>query len=156
MKLRANRNSNKWDKSQFYKVKQPTRKFICALCEAPREMRYKRNLSPKNYLQIFVLSAFLFWAFFPLMGAKGFFIAFILLPIFEVTNKFLYRKDIPCPYCGFDATWYRRDVKMAKQKVENFWHEHRNEVDVEENQPTPEIIRATEMKHEHEEIPADI
>lgn len=40
---------------------------------------------------------------------------------FEVVNKILYRKGIPCPYCGFDATWYRRDVKIAHQKVRDYW-----------------------------------
>lgn len=40
---------------------------------------------------------------------------------FELINKMLYRKDIPCPYCGFDATWYRRDVKIAHKKVQEYW-----------------------------------
>ena len=36
-------------------------------------------------------------------------------------NKLLYRKEIACPYCGFDATWYRRDVKKANELVKDFW-----------------------------------
>ncbi len=110
-------------KKRFFKVKKPSRKFICALCESPRQMKYKKNLDEMNYIQIAVLSAFLSWALYPLMGAKALSLVFILWPTFEVANKLLYRKEIPCPYCGFDATWYRRDVKVAKQKVEQFWSE---------------------------------
>lgn len=121
MVLKTNKNDLK--NKRFFKVKKPSRHFICALCTAPRQMKYKKNLNEMNYIQITVLAVFLAWAFYPLMGAKSLSLVFILWPIFEVANKILYRKEIPCPYCGFDATWYRRDVKVAKQKVEEFWTE---------------------------------
>lgn len=108
-------------RKRFFKVKKPSRHFICALCSAPRQMKYKKNLSEMNYIQIAVLSAFLSWALFPIMGMKSLSLVFVLWPLFEIGNKILYRKEIPCPYCGFDATWYRRDVKVAKAKVEEFW-----------------------------------
>mgnify|MGYP000150273209 CR=1 FL=1 len=106
---------------KFYKVKNPKKKFLCALCSAPREMRYSKNLSFKNYLQIIVLSLFLAWCFSPLMGEKSLYLFFIVWLSVELANKLLYRKEIPCPYCGFDATWYRRDVKVANKMVKNFW-----------------------------------
>lgn len=66
-------------------------------------------------------TAFLTWALVPLMHEKAVFIFFIVWPSFEIINKILYRKELPCPYCGFDATWYRRDVKVARKIVKNFW-----------------------------------
>ena len=55
------------------------------------------------------------------MGVKSLCMIFPAWMIMEVGNKLLYRKDIPCPYCGFDATWYRRDVKIANKMVKDFW-----------------------------------
>lgn len=111
--------------SRFFKVKNPSKNFLCALCSSPRQMKYKRNLSFKNYLQLTVLGGSLTYFLFPIFGAKTLFLTFIVWMVVEVANKILYRNELPCPYCGFDATWYRRDVKIAKQKVENFWNEKR-------------------------------
>jgi hypothetical protein len=44
----------------------------------------------------------------------------IIFMIFDSTYKSLYRKDLKCPYCGFDPAWYKKDVKFARQKVEEF------------------------------------
>ncbi len=112
-------------RKRFFKVKKATNQFICPLCSAPREMRYGKNLNEKHYIQIAVLSASLAWLLFPLMGVKSLALLFVVWIGFEVVNKLLYRKEIPCPYCGFDATWYRRDVRVAKQKVEEFWKERK-------------------------------
>jgi hypothetical protein len=116
---------NKLGEAQFYKVKNPSREFLCALCESPRQMKYSRTLSPKNYFQIFVLSLTMAWPLFAIMSYKVVYIFFINWCLFEITNKILYRREIPCPHCGFDATWYRRDVKVAKRIVNEFW-EHKN------------------------------
>lgn len=114
-------------RKRFFKVKKAQNHFICPLCSAPREMRYSKNLSEKQFIQIFVLSASLIYFLFPLMGFKAFSLFFVVWIGFEIVNKLLYRKEIPCPYCGFDATWYRRDVKVAKQKVEEFWRTRKPE-----------------------------
>ena len=58
---------------------------------------------------------------FPLMGAKTFFWPFVVWMFFEGIRKILFRREIPCPHCGFDATWYRKDVKVARQQVQEFW-----------------------------------
>lgn len=110
-------------RKRFFKVKKASSNFICPLCSAPREMRYKKNLNEKQYIQIIVLSASLGWLLFPLMGVKSLALLFVVWIGFEVVNKLLYRKEIACPYCGFDATWYKRDVRVAKRKVEEFWKE---------------------------------
>ncbi len=108
---------------KFFKVKNSQKDFLCALCKSPRQMRYSKNLSEIKYIQIILLSAFLSWSGYEYIGLKSLSAILIVWPVFELTNKLLYRKEIPCPYCGFDATWYRRDVKVAKKKVEEFWSE---------------------------------
>jgi hypothetical protein len=112
---------SKLKENRFFKVKNPSRKFMCALCNSPREIKYSKHLSPKNYAQIAVVSIFLTWALWPWMGFKALSMGFIVWAVFEGVNKILYRKEIPCPYCGFDATWYRRNVKIARKKVDEFW-----------------------------------
>lgn len=106
---------------RFYKVKNPSKNFLCALCSAPRSMKYSKNLSFKNYLQIILISAAISWSGFEWIGPEVIFSVFIVWPLFEIANKLLYRKEVPCPYCGFDATWYRRDVKKANALVKEFW-----------------------------------
>jgi hypothetical protein len=108
---------------KFFKVKNSKKEFLCALCKSPRQMRYSKNLSKMVYLRLLLLSSFLIWALHPAMGVKAILIVLPLWPIVEFANKILYRKEIPCSYCGFDATWYRRDVKVAKRKVDAFWSE---------------------------------
>lgn len=122
---------------RFYKVKNPKKNFLCALCSAPRQMKYSKNLAGKNFLQIIVLSSFLSWAFFPLMGGKALTLIFPVWMLVELVNKMLYRKEIPCPYCGFDATWYRRDVNIANNKVKAFWNENFPDL---VNKPEPLVV----------------
>lgn len=129
-------------KKRFFKVKNANKNFLCALCKSPRQMKYAKNLTEFNYIQIVLLSAFLSWLLYPVMGLKALSLVLVIWPIFEVTNKMLYRREIPCPYCGFDATWYRRDVKVAKRKVEDFWKERLPE-EKEERPAEPVKVRAT-------------
>jgi hypothetical protein len=109
---------------RFYKVKNPRKSFLCALCSAPRSMQYSKNLSGIKYLQIIVMSVSTGWLLFPLMGVKAVLLAFPIWMLVEVANKLLYRKEVACPYCGFDATWYRRDVKVANKIVKEFWKQN--------------------------------
>lgn len=84
-------------------------------------MRYGKYLGKLKYLQILLISTAVSWVLFPFIGPKSVFSIFIVWSLFEFTNKLLYRKEIACPYCGFDATWYRRDVTVANQKVKDYW-----------------------------------
>lgn len=137
-----NRNSLK-DK-RFYKVKNPQREFFCALCRAPRQMKYGRNLQGRHFLQIVLLSIIASWLLFPWFKEKSLISFFFVWIVYELVHKFLYRRELPCPYCGFDATWYRRDVNVAKRLVEEFWlgvneqeKEAVSQVQNLENLPTP-------------------
>lgn len=115
-----------------YKLKNPAYSCFCPLCSAGRQMKYRQNLSRQQYIQLILSSAFFTWVLYPLIGARAVFVFFMLWPTFEIINKILYRKELPCPHCGFDATWYRKDVKMARKKVSEFW----------DKRQTPEVIQS--------------
>lgn len=109
-------------KVQFKRVKT---EFLCALCGTKRELRYNKNLTLLNYFQILLTSSALIYLLFPYFSYKALYILFIVWLVFEISIKLLYRRDIPCKNCGFDATWYKRDVKLARKKVEEFWSQNK-------------------------------
>lgn len=105
---------------RFFRVKNPKKNFFCALCRAPRSLTQGRHLTRENFLQISVLTVFLTWALFSWLEWKTLGSFFIIWAGFEFTRKALYRRELKCPYCGFDATWYRKDVRIARRQVEDF------------------------------------
>lgn len=107
-----------------YRFKNTTQEFFCALCSSPRSLRYHRKLHTKHYLQILVLSTVFIYLLFPIMNFKGLIVIPIIWLTFESIYKLLYRKELACPFCGFDPTWYRRDVRLARLKVEQFLKDH--------------------------------
>lgn len=109
---------------RVFRKKNPQRSFFCALCRAPRELRNGRHLSSANYIQILVLTAFVTMALFPWLEFKTLGSFFIFWGVFEASRKTMYRKELKCPYCGFDATWYRKDVRIARKHVEDFVKEN--------------------------------
>lgn len=139
---------------KFFKVKNPNKSFLCALCSAPRQMKYQRNLSAKNYFQLTMLAVGLVYFLYPVFGFKSMYLMFIIWVVAEIANKMLYRNELPCPYCGFDATWYRRDVKIARKKVEDFWAQ-RNKPS-ENNEELVDILNKTTLNTEsQQEIQAE-
>ena len=106
-----------------YKYKNAHMEFFCPLCNTQRAVVTDPHLSPKNFLQIVLLTVAVTASLFPFMGLKGIFSFFIVWTIFEATLRINFRKEVPCPHCGFDASWYKKDVNVARQKVDNFWKE---------------------------------
>jgi hypothetical protein len=96
------------------------RDCFCALCRTPRKLRYARHLSSQHYLQIISLTIVLSAVAYPWLGFKGPIAFPVVWMLFEGIHKSLYRRDLKCPFCGFDPTWYKKDVKLARQKVEEF------------------------------------
>ncbi len=96
------------------------KEFLCACCGLPRVARYSRRLENRHYGQILVLTIAVTAILYPWFSWKG----AVSLPIvwffFESIHKSLFRKDIRCPYCGFDVTWYKKDVRVARKQVEDF------------------------------------
>ena len=101
-------------------MKKNQKDCFCALCRSPRKLRYSRHLTKLHYGQILVLTLGFAYATFPWLSWKGGMALPIIWGLFESIHKSLYRKDLKCPYCGFDPKWYKKDVKLARQKVEEF------------------------------------
>lgn len=93
---------------------------FCVLCSSRRTLRYSRFLSFRHFGQILVLGLVVTAVSYPWFALKGAFSLPIIWALFESIHKSLYRKDLKCPVCGFDPTWYKKDVKLARQKVEEF------------------------------------
>ncbi|MBC7539054.1 MAG: hypothetical protein H7281_09550 [Bacteriovorax sp.] len=107
--------------SRVYKYKNQASTFFCPLCRSERGISISPRLTKKNYLQILLTSIVLGSCLFPFIGAKSFVIFFLSWGVFELAVRSDYKKQIACPHCGFDATWYKRDVKVARQIVKDFW-----------------------------------
>lgn len=101
-------------------MKKTSKDCFCALCRSPRKLRYSRHLSKLHYGQILVITLVLTAATYPWLGLKAAASLPIIWGVFESIHKSLYRKDLKCQYCGFDPKWYKKDVKLARLKVEEF------------------------------------
>ena len=101
-------------------MRKSSNECFCALCRSPRKLRYSRHLSKMHYGQILVLTLVFTAATYPYLEWKGAMSLPIIWGVFESIHKSLYRKDLKCPFCGFDPKWYKKDIKLARQKVEEF------------------------------------
>ena len=104
-----------------YKHKNPSMEFFCPLCSSKRVFNSTPRLSAKNFFQLSLSSLIAGAALYPLMGARSSFVFFIFWALFEAGIRMNFRKEIPCPHCGFDASWYKKDIKVARRLVEEFW-----------------------------------
>lgn len=102
------------------KQKKDAQECYCALCRTPRVLRYQRNLSKRHYFQISLISLVVMAGLFSWLEFKVVGVPFLVWIIFETIHKSYYRRELACPFCGFDPTWYRKDVKLARRKVEEF------------------------------------
>lgn len=91
--------------NRIYKYKNPTQSFFCPLCKTERGMTTSPRLTRLNMIQIFLTSLMLAACLYPWMGVRSFFVYFVVFALFELAIRSDYKKQIPCPHCGFDATW---------------------------------------------------
>lgn len=106
---------------KVYRYKNKNRNFFCPLCRTERNVTTSPRLTKKNYLQIVLTSIIIGTLIFPVFGVESAAIFFVVWGAFELAIRSDYKKQIPCPHCGFDATSYKRDVKVARQEVAQFW-----------------------------------
>ena len=83
-----------------YKIKKPKLEFFCPLCKTKRGLAYRPKLTFKNYIQITLVTLL----FYPFFGFKVFIIFLTMAAILEFFLRSLSKNEIPCPYCGFDAS----------------------------------------------------
>lgn len=123
--------------------KQRKTECYCALCRSPRTLRYSRRLKSQHYIQILTLGVVFTAATFSWFTWKGIFALPLIWASFESIHKSLYRKDLKCPYCGFDPTWYKKDVALARRKVEEF---------LQQNPDSPLFGRVKKSKENSQQI----
>ncbi len=107
--------------NRVFKYKNKSRNFFCPLCRTERNINVSPRMTKKNIVQITLTSVVFGAILFPLMNVTSFFVFFLVWGAFELSIRSDFKKQVPCPHCGFDATWYKRDVKVARQKVSEFW-----------------------------------
>ncbi|MBT7608203.1 MAG: hypothetical protein HN576_00500 [Bacteriovoracaceae bacterium] len=104
-----------------YKFKTAHEQFFCPLCKTERAFSLGHKLSLKNYGQIIIVTLFTSLFLYPFMGFESLYSFFAIWTAFEISFRANFRKEIPCPHCGFDASWYRKDIKIARKLVDEFW-----------------------------------
>lgn len=107
--------------NRVYKYKNKSRNFFCPLCRTERNVSASPRLTKKNHFQILLSAIVLGSLLYPLFGVEGFVVYFALWGVFELSIRSNFKKQVPCNHCGFDATLYKRDVRVARQKVAEFW-----------------------------------
>lgn len=122
-KLLSNPQQNKLTslETRVFKYKRTRSEFFCPLCRTQRAFLYSPYLTIKNYIQIFLLTIFSAAILNSTIGFKAVVIFFPIWLGFEFFVRVMHRKEVPCPHCGFDASWYKRDVVKARTIVEEFW-----------------------------------
>ncbi len=106
---------------RVYNYKSAAKSFYCPLCRTPRVMKVRPKVTVWNHIQMGIATSFLTLFLFPVMEWRSLFMYFFLWSALESLLRVLYKKDVPCPHCGFDATWYQRDVREARRRVQEFW-----------------------------------
>ena len=107
--------------NRVYKYKNKSRNFFCPLCRTERNVSVSPRLTKKNHFQIVLSAIVLGSLLYPFFGVESFVVYFALWGAFELAIRSDFKKQVPCDHCGFDATLYKRDVRVARQKVAEFW-----------------------------------
>mgnify|MGYP000978203019 CR=1 FL=1 len=110
-----------------YKYKNVPVAFFCPLCRTERAITLVPRLTKVNYLQVVLISLALIASLYPWMQLKSAFVFFIVWASFEYAKRLQFKKQVPCPHCGFDATSYKRNVKVAREEVKAFWDSKNNQ-----------------------------
>ena len=120
-----------------YRFKSPAMQFFCPLCRSERAITIGHRLSLMNYIQISLMTLMITASLYDWVELRGLLSFFPLWIGFEAVRRILFSRQVPCPHCGFDASWYKRDVKVAKRLVGEFWDERKPRS---EEQPVEETI----------------
>ncbi len=106
---------------RIYHFKKATTHFYCPLCSTPRAIANSPRPSVKNHIQMILTTSVLVLLFYPIMEWRALVFFFIIWAGLEGFQRLLFKRDVPCPHCGFDASWYKKDVREAKRRVQEFW-----------------------------------
>lgn len=115
-----------------YRMKNPAMNFFCPLCRTERAFVGTPRLTRMNHIQIAISSLILMALTYERMGPYCLIFPAMIWAVVETGRRWAFRGEIPCPHCGFDASWYKRDVKVARRLVHQFWDKQNGA-----EQPTP-------------------
>jgi hypothetical protein len=106
-----------------YRYKKAALRFFCPLCATERAITTHPHVTRKNHLQFLLATVLISMPLYQQM--QGFVVVFYFMiwGAFEAIIRAKFRKEVPCPHCGFDASWYKRDVKVTRERVKNFWQD---------------------------------
>jgi len=93
----------------------------CPLCSKEINFRLPKRPTPRHVFQVAFTSLLAVWLLWPWLGIKGVVVFIPLWGAFEFIFRVLKRQQVVCTHCGFDPVLYKRDRKLARQKVEAFW-----------------------------------
>jgi hypothetical protein len=93
-----------------------------------------------------IVTAFATLLLFPFMEWEGLFSFFAIWACFELGIRMAFRKEIPCPHCGFDASWYKKDVKIARKLVQDFWDQNESNDEAGQRDPAQINPKASEIQ----------
>ena len=110
-----------------YKYTKSHEKFFCPLCTTERAFTIGHKISLKNFGQIIIATLFVSLLLYPFMGFESIYSFFAVWACFEIGLRLNFRKEIACPHCGFDASWYRKDIRIAKKLIDEFWIDKKKE-----------------------------
>ena len=115
------KKNNDLVEKRIFKVKNPSLRFFCPLCSTERFVCCHPKLTWKNYMHISLITIILVLMLYPWMELRSLFVFFIVWGMMEMTKRLLFKKQLPCPHCGFDASWYKKDAGIARQLMKDFW-----------------------------------
>ncbi len=106
---------------RIFKYKKAKTRFYCPLCRTERALTISPRIKRSHWLQIALTSVVITIFTFSYLKFVSFASFFLVWGVFELVIRALFKRQLPCPHCGFDASWYKRDVKVARRKVSEFW-----------------------------------
>jgi hypothetical protein len=86
----------------------------------------RQSFTGFEHLQILIGSVTVSALLYPFMGPASFFAYFFILVTVESVKKLIYRKEVVCPYCGFDPVLYTKDIKKARLKIQDHLQENKH------------------------------
>ena len=95
--------------------------FYCPVCKSQRRTLFWPSPRPRHYLSLVVFISVLVFLLWNWYGLKTLFIGFPIWGGFEFVYRARARQSLICPNCGFDPYLYKHDVKLARQKIEDFF-----------------------------------
>ncbi len=97
--------------------------FYCPVCKSQRRTFYWPSPRPKHYVALSVFGGILTLGLWNWFEFKSIFLIFPIWGVFEFIYRARARQSLICPNCGFDPYLYKHDVKLARQKIEEFFRD---------------------------------